>query len=247
VHPRITKTVNLLVVASQGYRSGKTEKAAHYGIPTMPEEEFWPSVVGLDIASDGYERRWNDVARQPSDGEGPDVFDLMDEAVGGLTLHQYEQIHLSSTLRDGVTIFEMYFEKSFAEVLERQVGKRTTLPERSPQWDRLRDAWRTLVGFDIETSQVAEIRDRRHWLTHQRGQLRTDAQREKYDTLESGLPDDALRLTEAAVVADLEDLAEVIREADVPAHSRSWGSTMVSATDIGTALKQVGRDLFAHE
>lgn len=201
--------------------------------------------LGLAFSSEGYQQRLDDIAHQPSDGEGPDLFDLMDEAVGGLTSDQYEQIHLSGTLRDGVTIFEMYFEKAFAEVLQRQVGSRTTLPEHSPRWDCLRDAWRSLTGFDIQAGQVADIRQLRHWLTHQRGELRTDVQRERYDTLEFGFPDEALRLTQQSVVDDLEGLAAVIREADIAAHALSWGPTRVSESDLAKALKQVQRDFFA--
>lgn len=198
--------------------------------------------LGTDFASEGYRRRWDDGAHQPSDGEGPDMFDLMDEAVGGLTPYQYEQIHLSSALRDGVTIFEMYFEKAFAEVLQEHVSKRVTLPEHSPRWDRLRKAWWTLVAVEIESSAVADVRDRRHWLTHQRGELRTHAQRGRYDTREFGLPDEALRLTLEDVIADLEALASVIRDADVEAHARSWGSVRASKADVEKALNQVRED-----
>jgi hypothetical protein len=48
-HPRLTKAVNLLVLADPMSKSGKTQKAAEYGTRLVAERDFWPAVgVPLD-------------------------------------------------------------------------------------------------------------------------------------------------------------------------------------------------------
>lgn len=44
VHPRITKKVQLLVDCDPGGVSGNQAKAIEYGIPVVPEAEFWAAL-----------------------------------------------------------------------------------------------------------------------------------------------------------------------------------------------------------
>ena len=76
--------------------------------------------------------------RQPGSEDGPDQFDQMDIAVQGLTLHQFEQMHLSGVLRDGVTLIEIYLEKALAEVITSQPGSPVVLGADSPRWGPMR-------------------------------------------------------------------------------------------------------------
>ncbi len=142
--------------------------------------------VGIDFTTAGYDRLWAELAAEPSDGEGPELPDLFDRAVGNLSLWQFEQIHLAAVLREVVTVFEMYLESALVEVLETQLHVRVGLPERSPYWEDLKTAWRTLTGANLDAGGVRAVRGRRNWITHQRGQFRTDAQRIRHDTHQLG-------------------------------------------------------------
>jgi hypothetical protein len=75
-------------------------------------EAYWR--IGIRFQTEGSERLWNDIATQPSDGEGPELPDLYFDEVGGLTDWQFEQIHLAAVVRDAVTIFDMYVEAALA-------------------------------------------------------------------------------------------------------------------------------------
>lgn len=105
--------------------------------------------LGLEFADEGYQRRLDEIANQPSDGEGPGMFDLMDRAVDNLIPQDYLQMHLSGSLRDGVTVFELYLEKALAEIVEWQLSVQVTLPEGSPYWPEMRTAWKLLTGIDL--------------------------------------------------------------------------------------------------
>jgi hypothetical protein len=192
--------------------------------------------VGIQFTSEGYHRLWEELGSQPSDGEGPELPDLFDEAVGNLALWQFEQIHLAAALRDAVTVFEMYLEAALVEVLETQLGQGLDLPEKSPYWDDLKAAWKSLSGVNLERRGVHAVRGRRNWLTHQRGQFRTSAQRAQHDTHEFGWPDPALRLTRASVAKDMDTLAEAAAAVDTEAHRLSWGRESAPAGEAQHAL-----------
>jgi hypothetical protein len=68
--------------------------------------------LGLRHSADGYEATWRRLSREPSDGEGPDLFDLMDQELDGLTSIQFDWLLVNMTLRDGVTLYELYLEMS---------------------------------------------------------------------------------------------------------------------------------------
>jgi hypothetical protein len=197
--------------------------------------------VGIRLASQGYVRLWAELASQPSDGEGPELGDLFDDAVDGLTLWQFEQIQLAAVLRDGVTVFEMYLEAALAEVLATQLGRSIDLPTRSPAWDDLKSAWKALCGIVLEGRGVRAVRERRNWLTHQRGQFRTDTQRALHDTHEFGWPDEALRLTQDSIANDMDTLAEAVASVDVEAFRLSHGRESAPAGAIQRAFDSLTR------
>lgn len=197
--------------------------------------------VGIKFTGEGYDRLWAELGSQASDGEGPELPDLFDDAVGNLTLWQFEQIHLAAVLRVAVTVFEMYLEAALVEVLETQLHRRLEVPERSPNWEDLKKAWKGLSGFNLDRRGVSPVRGRRNWLTHQRGQFRTDAQRARHDTHEFGWPDPALRLTQASVGTDMDTLAEAAASADVDAFRLSCGREPAPAGAAQLALDALMR------
>ena len=197
--------------------------------------------VGLQLTSEGYDRLWSELGSQPSDGEGPELPDLFDAAVGNLTLWQFEQIHLAAVSRDAVTIFEMYLEAALAEVLVVQLGTYLALPEMSPHWRDLKVAWKGLAGIDLDRGGVRAVRGRRNWLEHQRGQFRTESQRARHDTHEFGWPDEALRLTQASVGRDMDTLAEAAASVDGDAYGLSWGREAAPAGAAQHALNALMR------
>lgn len=56
VHPRVTKKVMLLVDCDPKTISGNERKAGEYGIPVIPEEQFW-AALGLDVTVQGTSSR----------------------------------------------------------------------------------------------------------------------------------------------------------------------------------------------
>ena len=164
--------------------------------------------VGLQLTSEGYDRLWSELGSQPSDGEGPELPDLFDAAVGNLNFWQFEQIHLAAAVRDWAT----------------SLGARRPYPAgRRGSWKDLKMAWKGLAGINLERGGVRAVRSRRNWLTHQRGQFRTESQRARLDTHEFGWPDLALRLTQASVGRDMDTLAEAAASVDSDAYRLSWG------------------------
>jgi DNA polymerase III subunit epsilon len=49
VEPRVTKKLNMLVVADPDSLSGKTKKAREYGIRIVAETAFW-SMIGAQVS-----------------------------------------------------------------------------------------------------------------------------------------------------------------------------------------------------
>jgi hypothetical protein len=130
-------------------------------------------------------------------------------------------MHAIGVLRDAVTNFETYLEKAREEVL-RAHGHVDVVEERSPAWPKLVDFFATL-GVSIETAAVKRVRDLRHFLTHRRGELRTEALRQQF-MKES---DDAFAFvvdvdSDDAMKA-LDELAAVVRVADAVVYKHTWG------------------------
>jgi hypothetical protein len=86
----------------------------------------------------------------------------------------------AAALRDAVTAFEVYLEKSANEVIS-PCGYKFKLSDGrdSPNWWALVKVHRSL-GNNVDTRDVRYVRDLRHLLTHQRGELRTSDLRKKF-------------------------------------------------------------------
>lgn len=77
--------------------------------------------------------------------------------------------------------------------------------------------------MDLQTPELTQVRDLRHFLTHWRGELRTDAQRKKFAAETDGIPEILVSLDEAAVLSSMDVLAEHVRRADQAVYARTWG------------------------
>jgi hypothetical protein len=194
-----------------------------------------------------YHHTWDEAAREFSRRFDPDWHnpegdvDLFHSKVSGLWAKDYFWMLRAGALRDAVSAFEVYAEKSLAEVLdfyrfEQPNGETTRLTLAtapgyvSPSWPTLRQVHRAL-GNDIETDAVSYVRNLRHLLTHQRGELRTEEQRALYRKeadADDWLVGDAyvggdLPLRHERVVAMMSDLAEVVRASDRAVWSHTYG------------------------
>ena len=143
-----------------------------------------------------YQRLWEEAEAEFSATFDPDRHDVdghvdvFHEKVNGLWPRDYFWKLRSDNLRDAVTAFEVYMEKSANEVLARWVmrnedGSRSRLRLFTPaNWES--PAWGVLakvheaMGTDIGPEAVKYTRALRHLLAHQRGELRTQEQRDKF-------------------------------------------------------------------
>lgn len=195
-----------------------------------------------------YERKWRQAKESlnrvfdPDRHYGDEHVDMFDAAVGGLWPSSYQWMVEASVLKNGVTAFEVYLEKGLQEVLETwrvTVGERRgslrlkTKGYTSPGWMTLVDA-HSILGNTVKTAAVESARELRHLLTHQNGELRTEAalakfrdevtekEQEEYDRTYVG---GRVRLGADRVVDTLDAMGAVVRDADVAvlAYGR-WGS-----------------------
>jgi hypothetical protein len=90
--------------------------------------------------------------------------------------------------------------------------------------------WRTLSAFfrqfdvAIETPGVRKVRDLRHFLTHSRGELRTEELRREFQATHTDvMPPWTVELSQVRVVEAMDKLAAAIRQIDPVVYQYSWG------------------------
>jgi hypothetical protein len=193
---------------------------------------------------EAHSRILEDTKRQLARTFDPDIDDPQEyvyeylSKVGYLWEDDYLWMLRAGALRDAVTAFEVYAEKSALEVLARWhitdadgnavwmtpfVGKRHT----SPSWPTLcliHDA----MGNTLNTADVQYVLDLRHLLTHQRGELRTADLREKFireTGARRGGPFDPwdIPLEYVRIIAMMDDLASSARACDGAIWTHTWG------------------------
>ena len=179
--------------------------------------------VGLRMAREKYDAYWDEASRRPGNPENDDHVGAFERRVDGLWPHDYEWMHIAAVLRDAVTSFEVYLEKASAEVLLRH-GKAWAKP---PRWWDLRDFFDQL-GVTIESSEVHAVRDLRHFLAHQRGELRTEGQRKKFAATHSDLPPISVELDEQTALRDMDVLAKAVCEIDAVVWEYAWGDKRIA-------------------
>lgn len=165
----------------------------------------WDQAIG-DIRSfliqtdewmhEGYEARWATAAATAA-GAGGDAVEFW-ERTFPMAPNEFDWMLQSATIKDAVTAFEMYAAKAIdeAEQAER-AGRQGTLSFSSLSKT---GKWQSIVrGLDglverhpdhvarmgstnptLVTQRIQRIRALRNLLTHERGQLRTEANRHKF-------------------------------------------------------------------
>jgi hypothetical protein len=178
--------------------------------------------VDARFAQSEYDRIERELMNSPGDPEGPELPDLFHDAVEGLWPSDHEWMLLSSVVKDGVTAFEVYLEKAANEVrkvhgLGDLEGKRGFL-----NWNDLRDFYKEHLGLSIDTAEVTRIRKLRHLLTHSRGELRTEADRNAFGDQTEIFPSRQAKLSQGEVMAMLDELGEAVRRVDPTVWRFAW-------------------------
>lgn len=177
--------------------------------------------LGLEFAHPAYERIWRAAGEEPAHEDGPEQIDVFEDRVQGLHLRDYEWILLAAVLREAVTGFEVYLEKAREEVLRHQ-GAPIEVPNHSPRWKDLVRFFADL-GAVVNGPEVTRIRDLRHFLTHRRGELRTEAQRRAFAPNAEPFATSNAELSKQSVIVAMDTLAEVVVAADERVHLFTWG------------------------
>jgi hypothetical protein len=95
--------------------------------------------------------------------------------------------------------------------------------DESPRWGPQKRFFRQL-SVEIETDDVKQARDLRNFLTHRRGELRTEEQREQYRLAHPDeFPPLALELSREDVLGAMDTLAAAVRQIDSTVYEYSWG------------------------
>lgn len=194
-----------------------------------------------------YRETWDEAQREfagrfdPDRDDPDDYVDVFHDKVSGLWAKDYFWMLRSSVLRDAVTAFEVYAEKSLNELLS---WFRFDVPDGdtyrlvpvvnpsqlSPSWTTLREV-HTALGNDLETEPIKYVRALRHLLTHQRGELRTEEQRNQYASeanADDWLIGDAyvggdVPLAHDRVIEMMDQIAAVVRASDPAVWRHTWG------------------------
>ena len=133
-----------------------------------------------------YEEIWNESWSEVDvlpDFDDPHYFDSpgsFEDKVEGLWPDDYHWILNAAVIKEAVTAFEVYLEKSLDEVFGRKLRARVKRPPgRSPSWETLVRGHK-LIGANVSIERVQHVRALRHILTHQRGELRTETMRARF-------------------------------------------------------------------
>lgn len=169
-------------------------------------------LLGTEWFREALDKRFQEIAAEPSDGS-TEVVDVFDDETFGASWTYGDWIR-SSVLKDAVTAFEVYLEKAREEVLnsigltaEHKTDKRT------PRFYEL-ESFFAIFGLEIDSSGVKDVRNRRHILTHRRGELRRAEEALLSHSNERETHAEALILTNEGVLDDLSVLDDVVRNVD---------------------------------
>lgn len=177
--------------------------------------------LGLEFSRPAYARLWQESGEEPGYEDGPEQIDVFEDRVHGLHERDYEWMLLAAVLREAVTGFEVYLEKAREEVLHHQ-DRGVEIPSHSPRWGDLVKFFGK-IGAEVETPGVTRIRDLRHFLTHRRGELRTEEQRAKFAPDAGPFDASNAELSEQSVIGAMDTLAEVVVATDERLHLYTWG------------------------
>jgi hypothetical protein len=181
---------------------------------------------------ESYKALWEEIGARPGTEDGPEQPDVFYEEAGGLWPEDYEWMLRAAVIRDAVTAFEVYLEKVAGEVPRCHGHEWRLTPGNTPRWGQLRRFTSECLGVSVDTDPIQHVRALRHTLTHLRGELRTQEQRDRFGLEDSsGFPSRRAVLTTASVMDCLDDLAGVVRAVDAAAWRFSYGDDRVPNLD----------------
>ncbi|MDL4815983.1 hypothetical protein [Actinomadura opuntiae] len=219
--------------------------------------------LALGWADRGFDEYWTSAGEtanrnfNPEDSSGYEQADAFHHAVDGLGPDEFEWIVRATVIREAVTFFEVYLEQAGQEALDRywwtdEAGQKyrmllhTKGAQQSPRWPTLVRFHKEL-GNNVETDRVRFIRDLRHLLTHQRGELRTEERRVRFaddhvvafakdpskhaDIWDEASVGGQVQLRHERVMAILDDLGAVVRAADPVIWSIRWDTGALPNVD----------------
>lgn len=161
-----------------------------------------------------YQQRFDEISQLPGHPDCDAPIDILFRETG-VDIIDYFWMLRAAVIRDAVTAFELYLADALTEAQQRRGENPIFKAGKQPRWPELCRAYKAVFGLEIETGQVKQLRDLRHLLTHQRGQLRTKAQREQYATSDDGgFPYYRVEPDDGAVVAMLADMDQAARTAE---------------------------------
>lgn len=185
--------------------------------------------LGLRFSTEAYDAIWERISHEPAEDDSSDIPELFHREVEGLWQNDFKWMLLAAVVKDAVSAFEVYLERGADEVLEHHgLAFVRRNPESALYWRELVAFYNDYLGILIETDEVKPIRNLRHFLTHKRGELRTDALREKFQTPEDEWALNAT-LRDSDVERHLDTLAGEVRRIDPKVYQFSWGGDRVEA------------------
>ncbi|MFA1538588.1 hypothetical protein [Actinomadura monticuli] len=227
--------------------------------------------LAVQWAERSYQEEWQKAEATLSAVFDPDVHygdehvDMFHRSVGGLWPDDFEWIIRGTVVKEAVTAFEVYLDKAAQEALDRyrwtdDAGQKHRMVLRklqtwqTPGWDVL-VRFHAELGNEIQPERVKFIRDLRHLLTHQRGELRTEEQRARFaddhviayakdSSKHADIWDEAsvggqVQLRHERVMAILHDLGAVVRAADPVIWSIRWDNGTLPDPDILRSRKLI--------
>lgn len=214
------------------------------GRVTRPFDEW--KVIDRDIraylrlasrwSSEAYDRIWEEASREPADEDSPDLPHVFHERVDGVWPRDFEWMLLVGGLKDAVSAFEVYLEKAMEEVLRcHGFALAHHTDERALKWHQLAAFYKQVLGKRLDADQpVKHVRDLRHILTHKRGELRTQEDRNRFSKDPHGWGAEEVSLSLEDTFAHMDVLGRVVRDIDPLVYRASWGR--VRPPDLGRYL-----------
>lgn len=164
-----------------------------------------------EVCTREYDRLWDEINQTPAGADDQSAADQLYSRLGGLMPTDHQWMLCASVVRDGVTAFEVYFDK-LSWALERWAGFTPRLPDKA-FWDRdVVPYYRQHLDLDVSESPVREIRDLRNLLTHRRGELVSEDDRQRFGGSDPMAY--AAHLDEQSVLQHLDGLGHRIRDVE---------------------------------
>lgn len=157
-----------------------------------------------------YDQIWREVKAAPAVGDGPETVDRLYDRAHGVMPPEHEWLTLAATLKDAVSAHEVYLTKVLDEVLRGHGYLRRRRD--NPHLEKMKLFFQ-LFGLHPRPPDVATVYSLRNLLTRQRGELRTERDRQefaKHDSTGSLL----VGLTEQQILGHLEVLGNHVRQVD---------------------------------